>query len=70
MVIVNRLKVIAERPTGASLTLVMRLRETRAEARLVMQRSRSPAMPCGFGGAVSNLGDDEGILARSGIFGL
>ena len=40
------------------------------DAALEMQRSRSPAMPCGFGGAVSNLGDDEGILVRSGIFGM
>jgi len=70
MVIVNRLKVIAKRPTGALLTLGIRLRETRAEARQFMQLSPSPAVPCGYGGAVSNLGDDEGILTRSGIIGL
>jgi hypothetical protein len=42
---------------------------TRVDAGLEMQRRRSPAKPDGLGGEMPHLGDDEGILARAGIFG-
>jgi hypothetical protein len=67
MVIFTGLTPIAERPTGAGLTLGMGLR--------AMRRSRTDdsaeaveAEQDGLGGVVSNLTDEEGIYRRAGIF--
>ena len=66
MVIFTGLTPIAERPTGAGLTLGRGLRAITAEQEDDSQRRRSPAKPDGLGSAVSNLTDEEGILTRGG----
>jgi hypothetical protein len=61
MVFATGSEFIAERPTGAGLTLGMGLRDIGGEAGLVDERRRSPAKPDGLGG-------EEGILERAGIY--
>jgi hypothetical protein len=59
MVFATGSEFIAERPTGAGLTLGMGLRDIGGEAGLVIQRRRSlwsVAEPDGLGGVVSHLG--------------
>jgi hypothetical protein len=68
MVIFTGLTPIAERPTGAGLTLGMGLSCHYCGAGLMTQRRRSPAKPDGLGGVELLLTDEEGILARGGNF--
>jgi len=67
MVIFTGLTPIAERPTGAGLTLRRGLRAITAEQEDDSQRRRSPAKPDGLGGVVSMLTGTAGILARGGF---
>jgi hypothetical protein len=60
----HKFGVIAERPTGAGLTLGMGLRAIGGKAGLMRQRRRSPAKPDGLGGVVSILTGEEGILGE------
>jgi hypothetical protein len=70
MVFATGSEFIAERPTGAGLTLGMGLRDIGGEAGRMIQRRRSPAKPDGLGGVMPHLIGLAGFSAECRCFHL